>query len=103
MAEIIETNARVIAITRQAIDKVVIREHEGRLIVEGETAEGRASVGPVDRIIAATGQRPDLGITRELRLELDPWLESAKALGPLIDRSLHSCGSAPSPTSALNC
>jgi hypothetical protein len=34
-------------------------------------------------------------LTRELRLELDPWLESAKALGPLIDPNEHSCGSVP--------
>ena len=74
---------------------VAIREREGRLVVEGETEDGRRSVGPFDRIIAATGQRPDLAITRELRLELDPWLESAKALGPLIDPNLHSCGSVP--------
>ena len=53
------------------------------------------SLGPVDRIIAATGQRPDLTLTRELRLDLDPWLESAKALGPLIDPNVHSCGSVP--------
>jgi len=74
---------------------VAIREREGRLTVEGETVEGRRSVGRVDRIIAATGQRPDLAITRELRLEVDPWLESAKALGPLIDPNVHSCGSVP--------
>ena len=52
-------------------------------------------IGPFDRIIVATGQRPDLALTRELRLELDPWLESAKALGPLIDPNEHSCGSVP--------
>lgn len=46
----------------------------------------------IDTIIAATGQRPDLGINRELRLELDPWLESAKQIGPLIDPNEHSCG-----------
>src|ERR1700752_777498 len=34
-------------------------------------------------------------MTRELRLDLDPWLESAKALGPLIDQNEHSCGSVP--------
>ena len=34
-------------------------------------------------------------MTRELRLDLDPWLESVKALGPLIDPNLHSCGSVP--------
>lgn len=46
----------------------------------------------IDTIIAATGQRPDLSTTRELRLELDPWLESAKQIGPLIDPNEHSCG-----------
>ena len=30
-----------------------------------------------------------------MRLELDPWLESPRALGPLIDPNLHSCGSVP--------
>jgi Pyridine nucleotide-disulphide oxidoreductase len=72
-----------------------LREEDGRIIVEGETALGLRRLGPVDRIIAATGQRPDLSLTRELRLDLDPWLESAKALGPLIDPNLHSCGSVP--------
>ena len=57
-----------------------------------KAADGR-SLGPFDRIIAATGQRPDLALTRELRLDLDPWLESARALGPMIDPNLHSCGS----------
>ena len=66
-----------------------------QVIVEGETAGGIREVGPVDRIVVATGQRPDLNLTRELRLDLDPWLESSKALGPLIDPNLHSCGSVP--------
>lgn len=74
---------------------VALRENDGRLLVEGETADGRQIIGPVDRIIAATGQRPDLSLTRELRLDLDPWLESAKALGPLIDPNEHYCGSVP--------
>ena len=52
-------------------------------------------LGPFDRIIVATGQRPNLDMTRELRLDLDPWLESPKALGPAIDPNLHSCGSVP--------
>lgn len=51
------------------------------------------TLGPVDRIIVCTGQRPDLAMTRELRLDLDPWLESARTLGPMIDPNLHSCGS----------
>jgi thioredoxin reductase len=74
---------------------VAIREVDGRIVVEGETAKGRRGMGPVDQIIAATGQRPNLSLTRELRLELDPWLESTRALGPLIDPNVHSCGSVP--------
>lgn len=66
-----------------------------RIVVNGDTAEGPRSIGPVDRVVVATGQRPDLALTRELRLDLDPWLESARALGPLIDPNLHSCGSVP--------
>jgi hypothetical protein len=67
----------------------------GRLVLEGETADGLRQVGPVDRIVVATGHRPDLALTRELRLDLDPWLEASKALGPMIDPNLHSCGSVP--------
>lgn len=74
---------------------LAIRKDGGRLMIDGETAEGPRTVGPVDRIVAATGQRPDLSLTRELRLDLDPWLESTKALGPLIDPNEHSCGSVP--------
>jgi thioredoxin reductase len=66
-----------------------------QVMVEGETAGSIRELGPVDRIVVSTGQRPDLNLTRELRLDLDPWLESSKALGPLIDPNEHSCGSVP--------
>ena len=72
-----------------------LRESGGKIFVEGNTGQGNRVIGPVDRIIVATGQRPDLSLTRELRLDLDPWLESSKALGPLIDPNLHSCGDVP--------
>lgn len=49
----------------------------------------------VDRIIAATGFRPDLDILSELRLELDPAVDAPKGLGPLIDPDFHSCGTVP--------
>lgn len=74
---------------------LAFREEGGRIFVDGETSEGPQTIGPVDRIVAATGQRPDLSLTRELRLDLDPRLESTKALGPLIDPNEHSCGSVP--------
>lgn len=56
--------------------------------------DGRA-LGPFDRVVAATGFRPDLTFLRELRIDVDPALESARALAPLIDPNVHSCGSVP--------
>jgi len=90
--ELVESG-RVALVTGFAI--IALHEENGRIIVEGETAGGRHRIGPVDQIIAATGQRPDLSLTRELRLDLDPWLESTKALRPLIDPNEHSCGDVP--------
>lgn len=62
----------------------------GGITLKGET--GAADIEGVDEIIAATGARPDLGITRELRVRHDPWLESTDLLAPLIDPNEHSCG-----------
>ncbi|MFI6483501.1 FAD-dependent oxidoreductase [Nonomuraea sp. NPDC050663] len=49
----------------------------------------------VDRVVAATGYRPDHTIASELRLDLDPILGSTRALAPLIDPNQHSCGTVP--------
>jgi N-acetylglutamate synthase-like GNAT family acetyltransferase/thioredoxin reductase len=69
------------------------REASGQLTVLGVDIRQQAVEIPgVDEIICATGQRPDLSLGSELRLKLDPWLESTEALGPLIDPNLHSCG-----------
>lgn len=46
----------------------------------------------VDQVIVCTGFRPDLEMLTEVRLGIDPWLECATALGPLIDPNEHSCG-----------
>jgi hypothetical protein len=46
----------------------------------------------VDELIVATGFRPDLSFLRELRISLDPSLESPPELAPLIDPNVHSCG-----------
>jgi hypothetical protein len=48
-----------------------------------------------DEVIAATGFRPDHAIAAELRLALEPGLESAAALGPIIDPNVHTCGTVP--------
>jgi thioredoxin reductase len=50
-------------------------------------------LGPFERVIVATGQRPDFSFLREIRLDVDAALECARALAPLIDPNLHSCGS----------
>jgi N-acetylglutamate synthase-like GNAT family acetyltransferase/thioredoxin reductase len=64
-----------------------------RITVRGIDAAGQpVTQTDIDAIICATGQRPDLSLTRELRLKLDPWIESTEALGPLIDPNVHSCG-----------
>jgi N-acetylglutamate synthase-like GNAT family acetyltransferase len=70
-----------------------IQEEGGQLTVTGTDDRGRPmQLAGIDQIICATGQRPDLSLTSELRVKLDPWLESTEALGPLIDPNLHSCG-----------
>jgi thioredoxin reductase len=69
-----------------------VRTTEFGLVLVGERGE---TLGPVDEIVCATGFRPDLAITRELRLELDAAVEAPSALAPLIDPNVHSCGSVP--------
>jgi thioredoxin reductase len=72
-----------------------VSSDNGTVTVAGWTTDGALGLGPFDKVIVAAGQRPDLDMTRELRLDLDPWLECPKALGPAIDPNLHSCGSVP--------
>jgi thioredoxin reductase len=48
-----------------------------------------------DRIVSATGFRPDHTVASELRLDLDPVMGSTRALAPLIDPNEHSCGTVP--------
>ena len=56
--------------------------------------DGRQA-GPFDRIVNATGNRPDLAMLTELRVDVDPVLQSARTLAPMIDPNVHSCGSVP--------
>jgi thioredoxin reductase len=95
-----ELGTRVRSLVEGAAIKLVtgfssegVTETRNGLVLTGESDHRTVSLPPVDELIVATGQRPDLAITRELRLELDPWLESVKALGPMIDPNIHSCGS----------
>jgi hypothetical protein len=74
----------------------------GRLAAVSRTAVGVAvldeaglPLAEADEIVAVTGFRPDLGLTRELRLDLEPTVEASTALAPLIDPNVHSCGTVP--------
>jgi thioredoxin reductase len=67
-----------------------ITDRGGRIVLADG---GRELVA--DEVIAATGFRPDLTLLGELRLDLDVRVEAARALAPLIDPNLHSCGSVP--------
>ncbi|OGB25506.1 MAG: flavoprotein [Burkholderiales bacterium RIFCSPLOWO2_02_FULL_57_36] len=70
-----------------------LRRQNDQIEVLGEPQDGIApSIERIDRIIAATGSRPELQIARELRTRVDPWIESTEALALLIDPNLHSCG-----------
>lgn len=68
-----------------------LETHDGTVTVHA--ADGRSV--SVDRVIPATGFRPDLSMLSELRLDLDPAVDAPKALGPLIDPDFHSCGTVP--------
>ena len=68
----------------------IVREM-AHLLIKGDHADQPASLA-ADEIIVTTGFRPDFSMLREIRLTLDPWLESSGTLGPLIDPNLHSCG-----------
>jgi hypothetical protein len=66
----------------------------GGIEVTGVGPEGTGTV-TADRIVCATGFRPDHTITAELRVDLDPVLGCTRALAPLIDPDRHSCGTVP--------
>ncbi|PWU46016.1 flavoprotein [Micromonospora globispora] len=66
-----------------------------RIAVTVRHADGGEESIVVDRIVAATGFRPDHSIASELRLDLDPVMGATRALAPLIDPNEHSCGTVP--------
>jgi len=67
---------------------------QGAIAVTAEAGDNERTVR-VDEVIVATGFRPDFSALSELRLDLHPWLESPRTLGPLIDPNEHSCSTVP--------
>jgi hypothetical protein len=72
---------------------VKVSNTDQNVTLHTEAANGLPPLGPFERVIVATGQRPDFSFLREVRLDVDPAIECAKALAPLIDPNVHSCGS----------
>jgi thioredoxin reductase len=56
-------------------------------------AEDGREVTDVARVFALTGFRPDIGILRELRIDLDATLDAVAGIAAEIDPNVHSCGS----------
>ncbi|PZF97367.1 flavoprotein [Micromonospora endophytica] len=79
-------SGRIALVTGFAVHAVdVVNGHAVLTAADGHTL-------PADRIVAATGFRPDHSIATELRLDLDPVLGCTRTLAPLIDPNEHSCG-----------
>ncbi|MGP4021924.1 FAD-dependent oxidoreductase [Actinomadura sp. 3N407] len=66
----------------------------GPVQVNATTPDGDLTLRP-DTVVAATGFRPDLGMLREVRTQLDPATEAPVKLAPMIDPNFHSCGTVP--------
>jgi thioredoxin reductase len=84
---------------RSLVESGAVELHTGFGIASLAASDGAVSLTSTDGrtleadvVVPATGFRPDLGILRELRLELDPGVEAPRDLGPLIDPDFHSCG-----------
>ncbi len=88
-AQALVESGAVTALAPFLIDR--IEEADRALAISGRQ-EGRTRTVQADRMIVATGFRPDLSFLREVRLGLDPAVEATPALAPLIDPNLHSCG-----------
>ncbi|HCJ55718.1 MULTISPECIES: FAD-dependent oxidoreductase [Glutamicibacter] len=74
----------------ELLENVSITSMDCGELVNITLADGREL--QADRIIAATGFRPELSMLSELRLDLDESVEAPRQLGPLIDPEFHSCG-----------
>ncbi len=84
--------ARMVESGRISIERtfaIVSIERQGDTLT---IASGGGARVVADELVIATGFRPELNFTRELRVALDPALECPPTLAPLIDPNVHSCG-----------
>lgn len=75
--------------------EAVERDASGRLALIADGGDRPQRVDNVDAILALTGFRPDLSILSEVRIDLDHRLSAPRALAPMIDPNIHSCGTVP--------
>jgi thioredoxin reductase len=68
---------------------------DGQVELASRDLDGAERTLTADRVVAATGFRPDHTVAAELRLDLDPVLGCTRQLAPLIDPNEHSCGTVP--------
>ncbi|MGI5286269.1 FAD-dependent oxidoreductase [Nonomuraea polychroma] len=90
------TSGRIRLVTgffTHAVERDGARGEQVRVI--SRDPSGAEQTVTADRVVAATGYRPDHSIAAELRLDLDPILGSTRMLAPLIDPNQHSCGTVP--------
>lgn len=64
----------------------------GKLTIVGFQDGEKLALPGIDEIISNTGSRPDFSFLREVRLNIDPSLESVAEISELIDPNIHSCG-----------
>lgn len=83
-------NERVNVYTPFQIQQII--KKEGRLTVVGSQHDQKYALPSVNEIISNTGSRPDFSFIREIRLSIDPALESVRGIAEFIDPNVHSCG-----------
>jgi thioredoxin reductase len=83
-------NDRVSVYTPFQIQQII--KDNGRLKIIGYQNNQKFALPAVDEIISNTGSRPDFSFIREVRLSIDPSLESVAEIAELIDPNIHSCG-----------
>lgn len=69
----------------------IVKKGEHLTLIGFQRGEKLALPG-IEEIICNTGSRPDFSFLREVRLSIDPSLESVAAIAELIDPNIHSCG-----------
>ncbi|WP_010677732.1 NAD(P)-binding domain-containing protein [Bacillus timonensis] len=69
-----------------------LQKENGKITVKGYQRTKETLIHDIDELVVSTGFRPDVSFLNEIRVNLDPAVESVEALAPLIDPNLHSCG-----------